>query len=172
MEAAQRLGIQICWTFCHYGWPEDIDIFSERFVPRFARFCGALAAWLAPVYSPINEISFTSWGLAVQLFHCRQGAVDDVGREVKRQLVRAALAGCDAIWAADSRARLLHCDPLIHLTATPDGVDDPQAVAEQNAAQYEAWDMLCGRREPELGGALSRYYRRQLLSQQSMGIRQ
>lgn len=159
LEAAQRLGIQICWTFCHYGWPEDIDLFSDRFVPRFARFCGALAAWLAPfydrapVYSPINEISFTSWGLAVQLFHCRQGAVDDVGREGKRQLVRAALAGCDAIWAVDSRARILHCDPLIHLIASPDGGDESQAVAEQNAAQYEAWDMLCGRREPELGGA-------------------
>ncbi|CAJ0999628.1 hypothetical protein NVIRENTERO_03914 [Sodalis praecaptivus] len=159
LEAAERLGIQISWTFCHYGWPEDIDIFSDRFVPRFAQFCGALAAWLAPyyhkapVYSPINEISFTSWGLVVALFHCRKDAAADVGREGKRQLVRAALAGCDAIWAADPRARILHCDPLIHLIATPDGDDDPQAVAAQNAAQFEAWDMLCGRLEPELGGA-------------------
>ncbi|BAE74757.1 hypothetical protein SGGMMB4_03340 [Sodalis glossinidius str. 'morsitans'] len=96
LEAARRLDIQICWTFCHYGWPEDIDIFSDQFVPRFARFCGALAAWLAPyydrapVYSPMNE---PAGGLAIQLFHCRQGAIDDVGREGKRQLVRAALGG-------------------------------------------------------------------------------
>ncbi|WP_312112492.1 hypothetical protein, partial [Pantoea septica] len=28
MQAAQELGIQINWTFCHYGWPEDVDLFS------------------------------------------------------------------------------------------------------------------------------------------------
>ena len=48
MEAAQELGIQINWTFCHYGWPDDVDLFSDNFVPRFAAFCQRVAAFLAP----------------------------------------------------------------------------------------------------------------------------
>ena len=74
--AARELGIQICWTFCHYGWPDGIDVYGAEFVTRFARFCRAAAQYLAPyagpapVYSPINEISFTSWGLSVHMFRC------------------------------------------------------------------------------------------------------
>ena len=74
MASAKENGIQICWTICHYGWPDDVDFFSEAFVTRFARLCGALAAFLRPwyqkppVYSPVNEISFTAWGIAVGLF--------------------------------------------------------------------------------------------------------
>src|SRR5690606_800811 len=47
-RAAQALGIQIGWTFCHYGWPEDVDVYSPEFVTRFARFCRATAEFLAP----------------------------------------------------------------------------------------------------------------------------
>ncbi|WAT02402.1 hypothetical protein [Rouxiella chamberiensis] len=74
MLAAKKAGIQICWTISHYGWPEDTDIFAADFVPRFARFCGVLATYLAPffdsppVYSPVNEISFTSWAISVGFF--------------------------------------------------------------------------------------------------------
>ena len=34
---AQELGLQINWTFCHYGWPAELALFSADFVPRFAR---------------------------------------------------------------------------------------------------------------------------------------
>lgn len=157
MASAKKANIQICWTFCHYGWPTDIDIFSEAFIFRFARLCGALAAFLrpwyenAPVYSPVNEISFTSWGIAVGLFPA--SADDPTGERSKRQLVRASLAGCDAIWAADPRARILHCDPLIHLIAPADDAELAQQAAGWHEAQFQAWDMLAGRIAPELGGA-------------------
>ena len=160
--AARELGIQICWTFCHYGWPPEVDVYAPEFVTRFARFCGAAAAYLArfarpgdpaPVYSPINEISFTSWGLSVQMFRCKNRDDPRAATEGKRQLVRATLAGCDAIWAVTPGARILHCDPLIHVIA-PTGSPEWQAEADgASAAQYDAWDMLCGRREPDLGGA-------------------
>lgn len=160
LQAAHEHNIQISWTFCHYGWPDDVEILSAQFVPRFTRYCRALAAWLAPyysqppIYSPINEISFTSWGLSVHLF--RRAALDegvDAGKACKRQLVRAALAGCDAIWSVDKRARILHCDPVIHLVAPDDSPHWQPMVDGWNGAQYEAWDMLSGRLEPELGGA-------------------
>lgn len=159
LEAARELGLQICWTFCHYGWPPEIDVYAPEFVTRFARYCRAAALYLAPyagkapVYAPMNEISFTSWGLSVHMFHCKNMYDPRAATEGKRQLVRATLAGCDAIAEVSPGARFLHCDPLIHVIA-PDGHPEWQAEADgATAAQFDAWDMLCGRREPELGGA-------------------
>lgn len=159
LQAAQDLGLQICWTFCHYGWPDDLDIFGDAFVPRFVRFCSALAQYLAPwtgaqpVYSPINEISFQSWGLSLRMFHCKHMHHPHAGEEGKRQLVRASIAGCEAIWQITPGARILQCDPLIHVIAPPGRPDWAPQAAGWRAAQFDAWDMLCGRRAPELGGA-------------------
>lgn len=156
MTAARRLGIQVNWTLSHYGWPAGLTLFSPAFVPRFAGFCFRIAQFLrdfydeAPIYSPINEISFLSWGIAVGLFGHESAASPDA---IKCQLVRAALAGCDAIRAADPRARFLHCDPLIHVVADDDQPATRQHAAALNAAQFQAWDMLAGTLAPELGGA-------------------
>lgn len=156
---AQELGLQLNWTFCHYGWPADLDLFSADFVPRFARFCAAVARFLAPyavgtpVFSPINEISFTSWGLSVHMFRCLGMDRPDAGQEGKRQLVRATIAGCQAIWGVDPQARILQCDPLIHVSAPAGHAGWIAQAAAWRESQFEAWDMLCGRREPALGGA-------------------
>lgn len=159
LYAAQELGLQICWTFCHYGWPDDVDVYGPDFVPRFVRFCEAAARYLAPyvgpepIYSPINEISFNSWGLSVHMFRCQNMYDERAGTEGKRQLVRATIAGCDAIWRITPGARILQCDPVIHIVA-PHGHPEWAAQAEGwRASQFDAWDMLCGQREPELGGA-------------------
>jgi UDP-galactopyranose mutase len=157
-RAAQKLRIQICWTFCHYGWPEDVDVYAPEFITRFARFCRAAAKFLepfsdsAPIYSPLNEISFTSWALSVHLFHCKNMFDERSQTEAKRQLVRAALAGCDAIWEVSPNARIMHCDPIIHVVSPLDRPEWNQWATDWNSAQYESWDMLCGQREPELGG--------------------
>lgn len=159
MRAARESGIQINWTLCHYGWPEDLTLFSPDFVPRFAVFCHRMAACLAdwydaaPVYSPMNEISFLSWGISVGLFDRQLHHELRDGDAIKCQLIRATLAACDAILLADPRARFLHCDPLINLVADEEGEACAQRTAECNDAQYHAWDMLAGRRQPELGGA-------------------
>jgi protoporphyrinogen oxidase/glycosyltransferase involved in cell wall biosynthesis len=159
LQAAQAYGLQICWTFCHYGWPDDVDVYGPDFVPRFVRFCRAAAEYVAPfagetpVYSPINEISFTSWGLSVHMFRCKNMHDPRAGDEGKRQLVRASIAGSDAIWSVTPGARLLQCDPLIHVIAPPDKPEWAEQAAGWRQSQFDAWDMLCGRREPELGGA-------------------
>ncbi len=158
-RVAQEMGLQICWTFCHYGWPLDVDLFSPQFVERFARLCRALTVFLAPyseaapIYSPINEISFTSWGLSVHMFTCANMDKINAGVEGKRQLVRATIAGCNAIWEVNPRARIMHCDPLIHVIAPPDRPDWAASAASWRESQFEALDMLCGITEPELGGA-------------------
>jgi protoporphyrinogen oxidase/glycosyltransferase involved in cell wall biosynthesis len=159
MASAKKAHCQICWTICHYGWPDDIDIYSEDFIFRFARLCGELATFLrplyaeAPVYSPVNEISFTSWGISVGLFATAQQVTEDGGFQSKKQLVKAALAASDAIWAADPRARILHCDPLIFLTPPDASEESQKEVSGWHEAQFEAWDMLAGKKAPELGGA-------------------
>jgi len=159
VHAARELGIQICWTLLHYGWPEDLDVYGDQFVPRFVRYCRAVAEFLkpfggpAPVFSPVNEISFTSWGMSVRMFRCLNMDYEHAGRDAKRQLVRAAIAGCDAIWDVIPGARMLHCDPLVHIIAHD---NDPASHAHAEAmheAQFEAFDMLAGRRDPDLGGA-------------------
>jgi hypothetical protein len=71
---------------------------------------------------------------------------------VKRQLVRATIAACDAIWSDDPAVRVLHPEPLIHVVAPRDRADLVQMAALQRNAQFEAWDMLAGSLEPELGG--------------------
>ena len=43
LEAARAAGVQVVWDLCHYGWPDDLDVFSPAFVERFARFAGAAA---------------------------------------------------------------------------------------------------------------------------------
>src|SRR3954451_10535250 len=67
LDAARRQGMQVIWDLCHYGWPDDIDIFSGAFVDRFARFSREAArvqldrSGVPGLYSPMNEISFFAW---------------------------------------------------------------------------------------------------------------
>lgn len=77
----------------------------------------------------------------------------DGGAELKRQLVRATLKSCEVIWQTNPSARILHCDPLVHVIAPPDRPDLLGHAAAHRESQFEAWDMLCGAKEPELGGA-------------------
>jgi glycosyltransferase involved in cell wall biosynthesis len=156
-RAAQDLGLQVIWTLCHYGWPSDIDVYSTRFIDRFASYCEQVVSYLEafsiapPIYSPVNEISFASWAASRNLFTC-PGLKNDGGKELKRQLVRATLKGCDAIWHINPSARILHCDPVIHVVAPPHRPDMRDDAATLRESQFEAWDMLCGKQEPELGG--------------------
>lgn len=156
LGAARDAGVQVIWDLCHYGWPEDLDVWSGAFVERFARFAAAVARVVrdeserAPWYSPVNEISFWAWagGDQARFEPCATGRAD----ELKRQLVRATLAAIDAIREVEPRARFVQCDPLIQVHAPPQDRAALQAAAGFTAAQFQAWDMISGRRQPELGG--------------------
>lgn len=78
--------------------------------------------------------------------------VQSQGAAVKRQLIRACIAGIEAIWEVDSRARILTAEPVIHVVP-PRGQSDENGVASAyRDSQFEAWDMLSGVLAPELGG--------------------
>ena len=171
-DAAERQGVQVIWTLLHYGLPPGVDFFAPDFSSRFADFCAQVAHVLhgrssqAVLFQPINEISFLSWAVGhTNLMHPYLGESAQRGYELKCRLVQAALQGCDALWANAPGARIVHVDPLIHVTAdhasgfsqgaVMDEVAQAQVVQAQALAQcqFEAWDMLCGSREPGLGGA-------------------
>ncbi|MBK4720792.1 beta-glucosidase [Azospirillum sp. YIM DDC1] len=156
VRAARESGVQVIWDLCHYGWPDDVDIWRPAFVERFARFAGAAAALLrdegveTPAYCPVNEISFWAWaGGDMKRFN---PMAEHRGFELKHQLVRASIAAIDAIRAADPRARIVQVDPVIHVLPRPDRKGDAGAAEAARLAQYEAWDMIGGYAWPGLGG--------------------
>ncbi len=68
LRAARRTETQVIWDLLHYGWPDGLNIWGAAFVDRFARFARAVASVIleetgGPIYvTPVNEISFVSWG--------------------------------------------------------------------------------------------------------------
>ncbi len=158
VRASEKYGMDVIWDLFHYGYPGDIDVFSEEFPRRFADYCYAAAKYLCPksgrphYFTPVNEPSFFAWaGADVGRFapHC-QGR----SQELKVQLIRAAIAGINAIRSVLPDARMVNVDPICRVVAP---LDRPDLAAEADHYNehvvFEGWDMLCGRRCPELGGS-------------------
>ena len=155
LKAARDTGMQVIWDLWHYGWPDDIDIFTAAFVDRFTAFAREAIAHVsafdpAPFISPINEISFFSWaggegGIFFPFAHRR-------GNEMKRQLVRANILAIEAMREVNPGVRICQIDPIINVVARSTAEDDVQRAEAYRRSQYEAWDMITGRAQPELGG--------------------
>jgi beta-glucosidase/6-phospho-beta-glucosidase/beta-galactosidase len=154
-QAARDTGMQVIWDLWHYGWPDDIDIFSAAFVDRFTAFAKETVARLseydeAPLISPINEISFFSWaGGEGGIFN---PFAKHRGDEMKRQLVRASIAAIHAVRAVNPAVRIFQIDPIINVVPRSSRADDVRNAEQYRVSQFGAWDMILGRTQPELGG--------------------
>ena len=159
--------MQVIWDLCHYGWPDDLDVFSPSFVDRFARFVKAVAEIVAdssdavPFYTPVNEISFLTMAVGTGIMYPFVAGRD---AELKRQLVRAAMAAMDAACAVDRRARFVFAEPVIHVVPPADRPDQHEAASRARDSQFEVWDMLSDQR-------ISGHRGSELLSRQPMGMR-
>jgi beta-glucosidase/6-phospho-beta-glucosidase/beta-galactosidase len=158
VKAAEKYRIDVIWDLFHYGYPGDIDLFSDEFPKRFADYCHAAALYICkhhrgPCYfTPVNEPSFFSW------------AGGDVGRfaphakgrgfDLKVALARAGIAGINAIRDAVPLARIVNADPMCY-TVFRKGEEHLQDAVNyfNNVAVWESWDMLAGKVLPELGGS-------------------
>ncbi len=157
LRAANGSRTQVIWDLLHYGWPDDIDIWSPEFITRFAGFAGAAARVVrdesdaVPFYSPVNEISFFSWGGgdAGYLNPFAHGR----GFELKVQLARASIAAMDAVLAVDPRARFVHCEPVINVVTDPSRPWQRRDAEGHRQSQFQGWDLLTGRLWPQIGGA-------------------
>ena len=78
----------------------------------------------------------------------------DRHHEFKVALVRAAIAGIDAILDKVPDARFLNADPLCRVAQGDGRRTSLRAARVFNEVRvFESWDMLCGRTRPELGGS-------------------
>ena len=155
LEAARDTGMQVIWDLWHYGWPDDIDIFSAAFVERFTAFSREAARRISefdetPFISPINEISFFSWAGG-------EGGVFNPfaqhrGDEMKRQLVRASIHAITAMREVNPAIKIFQIDPIINVVPRSDSDEDVRNAEGYRQSQFAAWDMITGRAEPELGG--------------------
>ncbi|HZU51769.1 MAG TPA: hypothetical protein VE968_07830 [Sphingomicrobium sp.] len=155
LEAADKAGVQIIWDLCHYGFPDHLKLGSEEFVESFASFSAEATrvhrkiTGRAPLFCPINEISYFSWAVNTGYFPRLE---QDKRGWVKSRLVTAALAGARAARDVDRQVRLFWAEPLINIRPAS-GSDEDRSRAEQlRQGQFEAYDMLLGRSAPELGG--------------------
>jgi hypothetical protein len=155
LHAGRAAGTQVIWDLCHYGWPDELDVFSAAFIDRFERYARAFATLhvaeigQAPMLCPINEMSFLAWAggdVGIMNPGTRQRGV-----ELKRQLVRATIAATHAVREVAPEARLMAIEPLIHLV--PRAGEDPGPAEAYLELQFQACDMLAGRIEPGLGGS-------------------
>lgn len=156
LRAARQTGTQVIWDLCHWGWPDDLDIWSPAFIDRFGDFAAAAARVVrdetddVPFYVPVNEISFWAWaGGSVGFIHPLGASRGD---ELKAILVRASIAAIEGIRAVDPRARIVSAEPAIHVVPRSEDRRHVLAARKYTAAQFEALDMLSGRARPELGG--------------------
>lgn len=156
LRSARDSGTQVVWDLMHYGWPDDIDIWSPSFAARFSSFAASAARVVksetdaVPFYCPINEISFLSWagGDVGYLNPFTRGR----GFELKVQLARAAIAAMQEVLNVDPRARFVHCEPTINVVVDPARPHERGAAEGTRQSQYQAWDMISGRTWPQLGG--------------------
>ena len=156
LEVGQRMGIQIIWDLLHFGWPDHLDVFSDRWLESFTELSRNFARLLreetsdAVFIAPVNEISFLAWaaGEDAHVFPFDLGR----GSELKQKLVRGAIAASQAIKSELPRSRLVSPEPVIHIIGDPKRPDDVHEAEAYRTSMFEAWDMLSGRLHPELGG--------------------
>ena len=160
IEALNQYQILPIWDLCHYGYPEDTDPFDHDFVERFASYCRAAAEYVVPrvrgphFFTPINEITFFAfcggdWGWVAPYLHGRENR-----HRLRLRLCEAAIAGTHALRQVDPEARMVSVDPLVQVVAPVDRPDlQPAAWQETDVDTFYAWDVLAGRRHPELGGS-------------------
>ncbi len=156
IQAARTARTQVIWDLFHFGYPDNLSPFSGAFVERLEGLTRAFVKMLAeelpdpPLIAPINELSFLAWAAGeVGIFApFAQGR----GNELKRNLARAGIAASAATLEVAPHARLIHPDPAIHVVAPSHRPDLKPQAEFYRQAQFEGWDLISGRREPELGG--------------------
>lgn len=155
LEAAAEADVEVAWDAFHYGSPDFVDQGGADFPRAFAAFAAAAVRHHRSVTGrpalicPVNEISFFAWAVETGYF---PPAGPKKQGWFKRQLVRAAIAGVDAMRAADPDCRFVWAEPLIHVAPRDRSSAERRRAEQTRQGQFEAYDLLAGRIEPELGG--------------------
>jgi len=159
IEAMHAQHVLPIWDLCHYGYPDALDPFGPDFVPRFADYAQAVAEYVLPrlprpaFFTPINEITFFAfaggeWGWTAPFGTSRETRFD-----FRLRLCEADIAAVKAIRRVEPGARMVHIDPLVNVVAPRERPDLAAAAwRETYDDTFVAWDVIAGKRRPELGG--------------------
>jgi len=155
VEAAEQAGVEVVWDLCHYGVPDWLPLDSPDLPARFADFAVAAARLHREVTGrpalvcPMNEISFFTWAVRKGVF---PGPSEAPPGAFKRHLVRTALEAIAAMRSVDPGVRLYWAEPLINVLPASSAPEELERAEIHRLGQYEAYDLLLGRTDPELGG--------------------
>jgi len=157
-EAARRNGVEVIWDLFHYGYPQNVDLWSEDFPKRFADYCYAVGRYIGErtegvsMFTPVNEPSFMAYAGGERGLFAPYG--EGRGWDLKVALVRGAIAGINALWTACPGARMVNVDPVCRVACPLGRPDLAEQVRDFNQRLvFQSWDMLAGRLLPELGGS-------------------
>ena len=144
IRAAKQTKIQLLWDLFHYGYPDDLNIFSDEFVPRFTRYARAVSNYLADQLGPdlflcpVNEISFFAWIAGSKgIFH---PFAQRRGSRLKRLLIEATVAAVEAIRQDVPTARFMISEPAIHVVPRNSTPAARRAAEAYRLSQFEALD--------------------------------
>jgi beta-glucosidase/6-phospho-beta-glucosidase/beta-galactosidase len=159
IEAMHAQHVLPIWDLCHYGYPDDVDPFGPDFAKRFADYARAVTEHVVPrlpgphFFTPVNEITFFGfcggeWGWTAPWGKSREQRF-----ELRKRLCAADIAAVKAIREVCPEARMVHVDPLVNVVAPRDRPDLATAAWKETYEDtFVAWDILAGKRNPELGG--------------------
>jgi hypothetical protein len=161
LEAQRRHNILPIWDLCHYGYPDDLDPFSDEFARRFAAYAGAAAEHVIArahngphFFTPINEITFFGYMAGEWAWAAPFGKDKETRRRFTLALCHADIAAVKAIRQIDPQARMVHIDPLILVVPPRDRPDlADEAWRETYDDAFFAFDVISGQRHPEAGGS-------------------
>lgn len=154
LQAARETGMQVIWDLalrlagrhrhflgCVRGPLHRLRVSGDQNGQRLRRRAADLAD---------QRISFFSWaggeGGIFNPFAKRRG------NDMKRQLVRATVNAVERMREINPAVRIVQIDPIINVVPRSDREEDRQNAEGYRKSQFEAWDMIMGRAQPELGG--------------------
>ena len=161
LDAQRHHQVLPIWDLCHYGYPEDLDPFDERFATRFAAYAKAAAEHVLDrqfkgpfFFTPMNEITFFGYMAGEWAWAAPFGRDRETRRRFTLALCRADIEAVKSIREVIPAARMVHIDPLI-LVVPPQARADlaDEAWRETYDDAFFAFDVISGRRHPELGGS-------------------
>lgn len=149
--------VQQIWDLNHFDFPDDLDLYTNEFIDRFAAYAKKVVTFLRQFNTdtlfivPFNEISFFSW-IAGEVgewapFSHKKGFL------LKTQCVKAVLAAMDEVRKIDNNVQFIHTDPIMHRVPKKKNCENVRKYAQFfEEARFQVWDMISGKIMPELGG--------------------
>ncbi len=157
LDPAEETGTEVLLDLMHFGWPDDLKLLANAFPARFRQFVEAISRFIrdhkytcCTAIAPVNEVSFLSWAGGEAA--CINPYQKTTSHQIKRNLIRAGAAACEVIRQELPAIRLISPEPAIHIVGNPRIAHDDVEAERYRLSQFQAWDMLSGRMNPELRG--------------------